>query len=78
MWSRYTALVFALLISRSYGFHDGVVTYIDSVLCNNQFYGSIPNDIGGLTMLEVLDLRNNNLSGTIPAELGGLRSLKRL
>ncbi|KAH0985824.1 hypothetical protein GBA52_013001 [Prunus armeniaca] len=34
--------------------------------------------LGGLTRLELLDLRDNNLSGTIPVEIGRMLSLKRL
>ncbi|OVA02100.1 Protein kinase domain [Macleaya cordata] len=49
-----------------------------SVLYENHFTGVIPKEIGGLTNLEILDLRANDLSGTIPAELGQMQSLKHL
>lgn len=52
--------------------------YTYSILSKNHFSGVIPKEIGGLTMLELLDLRDNDLSGTVPAEIGGLLSLKRL
>lgn len=49
-----------------------------SVLCKNHFSGEIPKEIGGLTELELLDLRDNNLSGTIPVEMGRMLSLRHL
>ncbi|KAL1814467.1 hypothetical protein ACET3Z_017041 [Daucus carota] len=48
------------------------------VLRENGHVGSIPNEIGNLTHLRVLDLHKNNLNGSIPVSLGritGLRSL---
>ncbi|XP_057969366.1 protein TOO MANY MOUTHS [Malania oleifera] len=48
------------------------------VLRENGHVGPIPNELGNLTRLMVLDLHNNNLNGSIPASLGrvaGLRSL---
>jgi len=48
------------------------------VLNGNKFTGVIPKEIGGLNMLELLDLRGNNLTGTIPRELGEMLSLKCL
>lgn len=44
----------------------------------NRLSGELPKEIGGLAMLELLDLRDNNLSGTIPVEIGRMLSLKRL
>lgn len=51
---------------------------ITSDLSENHLSGTIPQEFGQLTTLEVLDLRNNKFSGIVPAELGRLRSLKRL
>ncbi|KAL1298068.1 hypothetical protein HN51_042490 [Arachis hypogaea] len=48
------------------------------VLRDNGHIGPIPNDLGNLTRLRVLDLHRNNLNGSIPVSLGrisGLRSL---
>ena len=45
------------------------------VLASNGLAGSIPPELGGLTNLNVLDLRNNQLTGTIPPELGNLLDL---
>lgn len=53
-------------------------SFVCSVLYKNNFSGVIPNEIGGLTMLELLDLRSNNLSGRIPVEIGEMLSLKCL
>ncbi|KAL8506449.1 hypothetical protein ACS0TY_017370 [Phlomoides rotata] len=40
--------------------------------------GPIPNEIGNLTNLILLDLGENDLTGAIPAALGNLRSLQAL
>lgn len=48
------------------------------MLCNNNFSGDIPKELGDLAELELLDLRENNLSGCIPAELSNMLSLKHL
>ncbi|MEN8218816.1 MAG: hypothetical protein ABFS56_21070 [Pseudomonadota bacterium] len=41
----------------------------------NQLTGSIPQEIEGLSYLEVLNIRNNDLCGDIPAELMELSQL---
>ncbi|XP_027080776.1 protein TOO MANY MOUTHS-like [Coffea arabica] len=48
------------------------------VLRENGLVGPIPNELGNLTRLKVLDLHKNELNGSIPGSLGritGLRSL---
>ena len=40
--------------------------------------GAIPNTLGRLTRLNVLDLRSNSLTGPIPAELGNLTGLTEM
>jgi len=40
--------------------------------------GSIPEELGQLASLQVLELYNNELSGSIPKELGQLASLQKL
>ncbi|CAN1172924.1 Protein MALE DISCOVERER 2 [Linum perenne] len=52
---------------------DGKV--VSLVLRNNSFTGIIPEDIGELVKLEVLDLGFNNFSGSLPTNLGSNRSL---
>ncbi len=48
------------------------------VLPRNNIRGVLPNEIGNLTHLEVLDLNNNQLSGDLPVEIGNLAILKGL
>ncbi len=55
---------------------DNKVTEI-SLLFNN-LEGSLPNSIGQLTNLEILELSFNKLEGSIPTELGKLSKLKIL
>ena len=47
-------------------------------LTGNNLSGSIPNEIGNLSVLQSLYLDNNNLSGVIPAEIGNLSFLQNL
>ena len=47
-------------------------------LPNKGLGGTIPPDLGSLSMLTDLNLRTNGLTGPIPAELGGLTNLVRL
>ena len=44
----------------------------------NALSGSIPRELGRLTLLELLDLSGNALSGRIPGELGQLTALETL
>ncbi|XP_059640660.1 protein TOO MANY MOUTHS [Cornus florida] len=48
------------------------------VLRENGHVGPIPNELGNLTRLSVLDLHKNNLNGSIPASLGRITGLKSL
>ncbi|XP_071722091.1 receptor-like protein 48 [Rutidosis leptorrhynchoides] len=51
-------------------------TYID--FSSNKFEGEIPNIIGELKEVRILNLSHNALSGTIPASLGRLENLESL
>lgn len=48
------------------------------LLQSNQLSGSIPDDIGGLSELQTLDLSNNDFVGGIPSSLGFLTRLNYL
>ncbi|KAL5056836.1 hypothetical protein RYX36_028440 [Vicia faba] len=48
------------------------------VLRENGHVGPIPNELGNLTRLKVLDLHKNNLNGSIPVSLNRLTSLRSL
>ncbi|KAL5566016.1 hypothetical protein UlMin_029180 [Ulmus minor] len=47
-------------------------------LSNNNFEGEVPELIGSLVGLRLLNLSNNNLMGLIPSSLGNLRNLESL
>lgn len=47
-------------------------------LGSNQLNGTIPHEIGRLTMLLVLDLSQNNIGGPIPDSIGNLTNLEIL
>ncbi|KAI8009588.1 Protein BONZAI 2 [Camellia lanceoleosa] len=51
---------------------------IKSILRNNSFYGIVPEVIGELKELEMLDLGHNNFSGPLPSDLGNNLSLSIL
>ncbi len=55
---------------------EGFVTEL--WLYRNQLTGTIPNTIGNLKNLTVLDLRGNQLKGYIPKEIGVLTKLTKL
>ncbi|XP_052183046.1 protein TOO MANY MOUTHS-like [Diospyros lotus] len=48
------------------------------VLRENGHVGSIPDELGSLTRLKVLDLHKNNLNGSIPVSLSRLAGLRSL
>ena len=48
------------------------------ILRDNNLVGTIPEELGNLTPVKIIDLWDNLLSGPIPEELGNLRELKRL
>ncbi|KAK2371591.1 piriformospora indica-insensitive protein [Trifolium repens] len=48
------------------------------VLRENGHVGPIPNELGNLTRLKVLDLHKNNLNGSIPVSLNRITSLRSL
>ena len=65
------------------GFWHGVEADITGMvlglqLRNNGLTGEIPEELGNLSQLEVLELGRNGLRGSIPSELGNLRSLLSL
>lgn len=83
IWTR--VLICTLVLKWLFHSHDFIKfsgafysVCINSVLYKNRFSGTIPKEFGGLTKLQLLDLRDNNLGGIIPGEIGSLLSLKRL
>ncbi|KAB5518987.1 hypothetical protein DKX38_023306 [Salix brachista] len=56
---------------------DGL-NYLNSDLSDNQLHGTIPESLGKLTGLKILDLGYNRLSGQIPPTLGNLEALETL
>ncbi|KAL8096909.1 hypothetical protein AgCh_030117 [Apium graveolens] len=48
------------------------------VLSSNKFTGQIPETLGNLEALQLLDLSNNDLTGPIPPSLGNLSQLESL
>ncbi|XP_030960680.1 receptor-like protein 32 isoform X2 [Quercus lobata] len=53
-----------------------IFTAID--LSNNRFYGEIPNSVGNLKGLILLNLSSNSFIGHVPSSLGNLTSLESL
>nr|GEU50970.1 LRR receptor-like serine/threonine-protein kinase FLS2 [Tanacetum cinerariifolium] len=47
-------------------------------LSNNFLTGKIPNELGKLEMVQVIDFSNNNLSGNIPVTIQNCRNLQTL
>ncbi|XP_021296797.1 receptor-like protein 12 [Herrania umbratica] len=52
------------------------MSFID--LSSNKFQGEIPEAIGDLKLIRVLNLSNNNLTGHIPSSLGEIKNLESL
>ena len=67
------------LSSRPIGEWEGVSTSLNRVsklsLAWNRLSGTIPAELGDLTLLSYLDLYGNQLSGEIPTEIGNLSNL---
>ncbi|CAD6334484.1 unnamed protein product [Miscanthus lutarioriparius] len=51
---------------------------LELLLSHNALSGPIPDTVGRMKLLEVLDLSNNYFSGTIPSTLGHLAKLHNL
>ncbi|KAK4731204.1 hypothetical protein R3W88_024192 [Solanum pinnatisectum] len=47
-------------------------------LSHNHINGTIPDELGSLLRLTVLDLSNNTINGTIPASFSNLSALSTL
>ncbi|XP_012473136.1 receptor-like protein Cf-9 [Gossypium raimondii] len=52
--------------------------FISMDLSNNQFSGEIPDDVGQLISLQMLNFSHNNFTGPIPTSLGNLVALESL
>ncbi|KAG8485005.1 hypothetical protein CXB51_021639 [Gossypium anomalum] len=52
--------------------------FISMDLSNNQFSGEIPEDVGQLISLQMLNFSHNNFTGPIPASFGNLVALESL
>ncbi|KAH9321622.1 hypothetical protein KI387_016261, partial [Taxus chinensis] len=61
---------------------DGVMCYQNHVvelnLSGKGLYGTIPKEVGFLSLLKVLDLSNNAINGSIPDEIANLTNLQTL
>ncbi len=55
---------------------EGCVSFVQ--LINNGLVGTIPSELGTLSVVNRLQLNSNQLNGTIPSELGSLQNLVRL
>ncbi|XP_042516103.1 receptor-like protein 7 [Macadamia integrifolia] len=55
-----------------------LTTFVSVDLSNNSFEGKIPDALGNLKALKVLNLSGNSLSGQIPFSLGNLSELESL
>ncbi len=77
-WINSTNWLSDLPVSEWHGItvHDSSVIGIE--LARNHLSGQIPEDIGQLTNLEILNLSDNNISGELPVSLNNLVKLKSL
>ncbi|KAG8484956.1 hypothetical protein CXB51_021796 [Gossypium anomalum] len=55
-----------------------VAIFVSLDLSNNQFYGKIPEDVGQLISLQMLNFSHNNFTGPIPASFENLVALESL
>ncbi|MEQ9426339.1 MAG: FG-GAP-like repeat-containing protein [Cyclobacteriaceae bacterium] len=54
---------------------NGRVTEIDFSAADNGLNGVLPDEIGNLTALQILNFRSNAISGSIPSTIGNLTNL---
>lgn len=57
---------------------EGQLRVTKLLLTSRNIEGTIPPEIGNITMVQDLDLSNNNIRGSIPEEIGRLTKLKIL
>nr|XP_017240075.1 PREDICTED: receptor-like protein 12 [Daucus carota subsp. sativus] len=63
-------------VTAEYAKHVNVLCAID--FSSNRFTGKIPDSLGSLKQVQMLNLANNELTGPIPPSLGSLRQLESL
>ncbi|TYI78339.1 hypothetical protein E1A91_D06G204600v1 [Gossypium mustelinum] len=57
---------------------EAVAIFVSMDLSNNQFCGKIPEEVGQLVYLQMLNFSQNNFIGPIPASFGNLVALESL
>jgi Leucine-rich repeat (LRR) protein len=66
-------------ISTWYGVKLNATGCVESlIMTTNKLNGALPDEIGTMKALKVLNLANNNLSGNLPVSMGGLTALEEL
>ncbi|MBA0636944.1 hypothetical protein Godav_029692, partial [Gossypium davidsonii] len=60
------------------GLTKTMAIFVSMDLSNNQFCGKIPEDVGQLISLQMLNFSHNNFTGSIPASFGNLVELESL